>query len=129
MNWNNILIWVAIVVLFFLVLRPIGKISNYEGSNTIFDLNELSWLPSEVKTKLKNGINDRIIPQMKTSIDTFWNGLTPQEKTTFLNSIDQYMSETITNIQNNPPTKENIMRMFSSNDNIIGSMCNKGYTQ
>lgn len=129
MNWNNILIWVAIVVLFFLVLRPIGKISNYEGSNTIFDLNELSWLPSEVKTKLKNGINDRIIPQMKMSIDTFWNGLTPQEKTTFLNSIDQYMSETITNIQNNPPTKENIMRMFSSNDNIIGSMCNKGYTQ
>lgn len=129
MNWNNILIWVAIVVLFFLVLRPIGKISNYEGSNTIFDLNELSWIPAAVKIKLKNGINDQIIPQMKTSIDMFWNSLSQEEKFQFLNYIDQYITQTVTQIQNNPPTKESMLNMFSNDENIIGSMCNKVYTQ
>lgn len=88
MNWNNTLLWVAIVILFFLVFRPIGKISNYEGSNSIFDLNELSWIPSVILKKFKDGVNDKIIPAMRDSALIIYDKIPESEKTKFINDID-----------------------------------------
>lgn len=86
MNLNNVLLWIAIVILFFLVLRP--RLSKYEGTNTMFDLNELSWIPSEIRTKIKNGINDKIIPAMKDLSLILYNKLSSEQKTYLLNDID-----------------------------------------
>lgn len=86
MNYNNILLWIAIVVLFFLVLRP--KISNYEGTNTIFDLNEFSWIPTDVLKKIKDGINDKIIPAMKDSAVIVYDKIPQSEKIKAIGDID-----------------------------------------
>lgn len=122
-NWNNILLWIAIVVLFFLVLRP--RVSKYEGSNTIFDLNELSWIPNELKTKLKDDINDQIVPLMKTMMDTFWSSLSTDDKTRIFSDIDSQIEKAKTYIQNHPPNKENFTNVGSSFTNtfIVGTTC------
>lgn len=120
-NWNNVLLWFAIVVLFFLMLRP-REISNYEGSNTIFDLNELSWIPDPIRSKLKNGVNDIIISNMKTMMTNFWNSLTEVDKTEILNAIDLKIRNEVENANEDPPTKEKILKIFSSSK-TIGESC------
>lgn len=103
MNWNNILLWISVVVLFFLVLRPRG-ISNYEGTNTIFDLNELSWIPTEVRTKIKDGINDKVIPAMKDLSLFLYEKLSSEQKTLLLNDIDIVCNNIANEIKKNKDT-------------------------
>ena len=69
---NNVLVWLAIGIIFF-VLFTKTHVSNYSGTNTLFDLNELSWIPTQVRTALKDGIHDKIIPAMTKAAELTWN--------------------------------------------------------
>ena len=37
----------------------------------------MSWIPSEIRTELKDGVNDKIVPALRTMVTNLWNN-TPQ---------------------------------------------------
>lgn len=48
--------------------------------SSFFDMNELSWIPSDVRLLLRNRINGDIIPSMSQAAQRSWNSIPDSEK-------------------------------------------------
>ena len=105
MDKHFIYVWIAICILFILVLlRP--KLSGYTDSGkSIFDLDEFSWFtPSSDVRDLFNSI---VVPVLKQAAQKYNNGggLTTQDKanlTTNMNNLATYITTESSAIPTNP---------------------------
>jgi hypothetical protein len=80
MDRQIMMVWVAISILFILVLvRPMGK-SFYSGNDSIMDLAEFQNVPLELKTLYKQEFVGKVTNQAGQIIAQEWTVLTPEQK-------------------------------------------------
>lgn len=86
--------WTVIVLLGLIALLIFSKssLSKYSGKDTIFDLNELSWIPLEIRTLMKNRINDDVIPSLTILSQKTWAEVPSSQKTVILKATDDYFT-------------------------------------
>ena len=70
---------------------------------SIFDINELSWIPSEVRELLRNKINFEIIPALTNLSNSSWNALSSTEKTDLLGIMTSDMDNLKTILESSSP--------------------------
>ena len=91
--------WTVIILLGVIALIVFTKTkSNFSGPNTIFEMNELKWIPTDIRTLMKDRINDDIVPSLSLLAERSWNSGTPSEQTSLLQSIDDIFTELKTKI-------------------------------
>jgi hypothetical protein len=95
-NWffAGLLILLTILVFF----RCRRGVSYFSGSNTFFAMNELDWIPSEIKNLLRDRINDDVIPAMKTMAQRSWDSISTSEKTKILDKGNSFFTNLVTEI-------------------------------
>lgn len=93
-DWKTVLIVVLALTTLFLFFRQ-QKVSCFSpgATNTIFNMTEFDWIPSEVKMRLMSGINDVVVPAMRTATNNSWNNIPQNKKTEILNSIDKFFTD------------------------------------
>lgn len=89
--------WIVLVLLLVLITILLfyreRKVSCFAGTNTLFDLNEMSFLPTEILAKLKESVNDVFIPSLRGVINRWWNTLDQNEKNSYIEKIDSYFKD------------------------------------
>lgn len=95
---NGLFVWIAIGILFYIVITQPQKISFYRKTNTLFDLNEMTFIPDDIRKKLKDVVNDKIIPALRTKTRSKWNSMTKEEKSKLFLDIDTYVNRAIDSI-------------------------------
>lgn len=98
-NWMILIGVLALVTLlvFFRCKRGVSYFSGspFPGTNTIFDLNEMSWIPSEIKTLLKNRINNELVPTMSTISNNAWSSLSSTQRTEIIDELNKFITDSI----------------------------------
>jgi hypothetical protein len=74
------------------------RISYFSGSNTVFDLNEMSWIPTEIKTLLKNRINDDVVPAVRNLMQRSWANVSQAEKDEILTKGNEFFTKLVAEI-------------------------------
>jgi hypothetical protein len=95
-NWffAGLLILLTILVFF----RCRRGVSYFSGSNTFFAMNELDWIPSEIKNLLRDRINDDVVPAIKNLAQRSWANISQAEKDEILAKGNSFFTNLVTEI-------------------------------
>lgn len=94
--------WIILILLLILITLLLffkeRKVSCFTGTNTLFDLNEMTFIPLEIRTKLKDKVNDAFIPSLAGLMSRWWNSLSQADKDKLLLKIDTYFANAVSEI-------------------------------
>lgn len=74
--------------------------SCFAGTNTLFDLNEMSFLPTELRTLVKDRVNDLIVPAMGNIFNRWWGSLSQSDKDGYIEKIETFFTKLKTEMDN-----------------------------
>ncbi len=91
MDSRDIVIITLLLLVVFLVFSGQKRRSFFSPSpypiNSIFDINELSWIPSDIKEIMKYKINYEIVPALTSLSIRSWDDLSESKKTKLLDVL------------------------------------------
>lgn len=100
MEINTVLTWLVLLVLVGIVSYLLYK-SVKPSPISIFDIKEMSWIPTEVLETVRKGVNDVLLPKLTNVTKEIWDKFDRSTKDKILKQITDDFKKTADTINSN----------------------------